>query len=334
MNAIIKFVRRFESLRRIKRQLWKGPRQNISDLLWRINQSWRFLLLKLCSKGKIQWISTALSEKTYSDGSIVTITFGSRKFGNSDNNLTLFLDSFLEFTHCPDRVEILIKIDDDDDFPFFYDIKRRYSARVNLRFFPSARGRGYEDMHLWHHNLIKNRTPCAKLHFILTDDAIFEFKHWDDKLVSLLEKREDTYFIGTACSLEQAITYYGPNPVTPPVYWIRGDDYPIYGFDLLNSAAKVAETFPGWTEFGNLQLVDQYAGALLETAWKKFGVNLHEQIDLYAARKGGNFCWSESPERSEIRTRTLTDFFSHESEIKRERIVRQILTDMKFKAGN
>jgi len=276
----------------------------------------------------------ALSEKEYADGSTVTITFGSRDFGNPDNNLTLFLDSFLEFTHRPDRFEILVKVDDDDNLPFFYDIKKRYSARVNLRFFASDRGRGYEDMHLWHQSLIKHRTPSARVHFILTDDAVFEFKDWDEKLASILERRKDTYFIGTACSLEEATTTFGPNPVNPPVYWIRGDDYPIYGFDLLDSAAKVAANFPEWTEFGNLQLVDQYAGALLDTAWKNFGVDLHEQIDLYAARRGGNFCWSENPKRAEIRSRTLTEFFSHESEVIREKIVQQILTDMKSKIGN
>src|SRR3989344_2449521 len=333
--AIIEFARRFETVRRIKRRLWKGPRRNIGDLIWLIHQLWRGILLKLRSKDKNQWIKSALSEKSYSDGSIITVTFGSRKFGNRDNKLTLFLDSFLQFTHCPDRVEILIKVDDDDDLAFFYNVKHRYSDRINLRLFSSARGRGYEDMHLWHHHLIKNRNPGAKLHFILTDDAIFKFNHWADNLISLLENREDTYFIATACSLEEAITFHGPNPVTPaPVYWIRGDDYPIYGFDLLTSAAKVSATFPGWTEFGNVQLIDQYAGALLQTAWQKFGVSLHEQIDLYADRKGGKVCWSESPKRAEIRTRTLTEFFSPESEIKREKIVQQILCDIKFKYGN
>ena len=331
MNAIIEFVRRFELLRRIKRQVWKGPKRNISDLFWLLHQRWRGFLLVASSSDKVQSFITALPEKSYSDGSIVTVTFGSRMLGNSDNKLTLFLDSFLEFTHRPDRVEILIKVDDDDDLPFFYQIKRSYSDRVNLRFFPSDRGRGYEDMHIWHHTLIKHRNPSAKLHFILTDDAVFEFKNWDDKLVSLLERRVGTYFIGTACSLKEATTFHGPNPITPvPVYWIRGDDYPIYGFDLLNSAAKVAASFPGWTEFGNLQLVDQYAGALLHTAWKKFGISLHEQIDLYAARKGGNFCWSESPTRSEIRTRTLTKFFDAESERQREKVVLGIISDMKL----
>lgn len=335
MNAIIRFVRRFEFLRRIKRQLWKGLGRNIDDLFWLIHESWRRFLIKLRSKEDIRQIKSALSEKSYSDGSIITITFGSRRLGNVDNRLTLFLDTFLQFSHCPERVEILIKVDDDDDLPFFYDIKCRYSARINLRFFPSARGRGYEDMHLWHHHLIKNRNPNAKLHFILTDDAVFEFNHWDDNLVHLLETRGNTYFIGTACSLEEAITFYGPNPVIPvPVYWIRGDDFPIYGFDLLASAAKVAANVPGWTEFGNSQLVDQYAGALLQTAWQKFGVNLHERVDLYAARKGGGVCWTEDPIRSEIRTRTLTEFHSPESEIQREKIVQQILNDMGLMAKN
>lgn len=333
MNQIIEFARRFESLRRVKTQLWKGPMRNISDLLWLIHQRWRGLLLNLYSTDKIQQIKSALSEKSYADGSIVTVTFGSREFGNRDNKLTLFLDSFLHFTHCPNRIEILIKVDDNDDLPFFYDIKRRYSDRVNLRIFSSARGRGYEDMHIWHHDLVKHRNPAAKLHFILTDDAVFEFKNWDDKLVSLLARRRDTYFIGTACTLEEATSFYGPNPVTPiPVYWIRGDDYPIYGFDLLTSAAKIARSLPDWNEFGNLQLVDQYAGSLLKIAWEKYGFNLHEQIDLYAARRGGNEGWQTNPKRWEIRTRTLNKFHNAESEMQREKIVQQILSDIKLNA--
>jgi hypothetical protein len=331
MNQIIEFARRFELLRLIKSQLGKGPIRNISDLFWLIHQWWRRFLLSLSSADKIQWIKSTLSEKLYADGSIVTVTFGSLKFGNRDNKLTLFLDSFLNFTHCPNRIEILIKVDDNDDLLFFYDIKCRYSDRVNLRFFSSPRGRGYEDMHIWHHDLIKHRNSAARLHFILTDDAVFEFKNWDDKLVSLLERRRDTYFIGTACSLEEATSFYGPNPVTPvPVYWIRGDDYPIYGFDLLCSAAKMATTFPGWNEFGNLQLVDQYAGSLLKIAWEKFGVNLHEQIDLYAARRGGNESWQTNPKRWEIRTRTLNKFHNAESEMQRQKIVQEILSDIKL----
>jgi hypothetical protein len=331
MYAIRTFARRFDLLRRLNGKLSR-LKKTVKDYFWQFYQKWRMILIASSSSKKVQLIRASLSEKSYPDGSIITITFGSRKFGNIDNRLVLFMDSFLEVTHYPKRVEILIKIDDDDDLLFFYWIKRKYSERVNVRFFLGPRGRGYEDMHIWHHELISYRNPAAKLHYILTDDAVFEFRHWDDRLLSLLEKRGgDTYFIGTACKLEEAITYHGPNPVFPePVYWIRGDDYPIYGFDLLCSAAKAAVDLPGWTEFGNLQLVDQYAGALLRTAWMDFDVNLHEEIDLYASRRG-NFAWSDSPKRTEIRTRTLNKFFNEESKIQRKKIVLQILSDVELK---
>ena len=329
LNSFRGYLRRFESLRRLKNQINKGPKQNLGELLGTIGDLWKRARLTLVSAAKLETMRSRLPEKQYADGAMIAITFGSRQLGNRDNKLPVFLESFIEFTRCPHRVEILIKIDEDDDLPYFEGIKRKYSDRINLRIFPSPRGRGYEDMHIWHHQLIQKRNPCAKVNFILTDDAQFQVKNWDDQVAKLLEHRSNTYFIATACSLQEAISMHGPNPVKPePIYWIRGDDYPIYGLDLLAAAAKAASQFSDWNEFGNLQLVDQYAGDLLRIAWTKHGVNLHEQIELYAARTGGNFCWSQSPKRSEIRTRTLSKFCSAESDMQRGLVVKQILSDM------
>ena len=330
MRRLKNYMRQFNTLKKIYHQTRKGPVRNIRDLIWVLHQKFRYLLLKTKNSAQLSEISEKLSEKNYADGSVIVITFGSRWFGNSDNQLADFLDTYIATTRVPSRVEMLIKIDADDDLNYFMGIKEKYCALVNLRFFTTPRGRGYEDMHIWHHDLIRNRNLAAKVHYILTDDAKFECKNWDDELINIIEKRKDTFFIGTACSLEEATTYYGPNPIEPvPVYWIRGDDYPIYGFDLLTSIAGKAKDYPDWNEFGNLQLVDQYAGALLEVAWKQFGVNLHEQINLYAARGGGNFCWSQSPTRTEIRTRTLTKFFDELSRTQRKEIIEHVLSDMR-----
>ena len=317
-----------EAARRVKRQLWKGPRRNFADLSWLGHQVWRGLRRKYCSSDQLQSVMASLSTKSYADGSVVTVTFGARYLGNRDNQLKLFLDSFLAYTRQPQRVEFLIKVDDDDDLLFFHDVKNYYADRVNIRLFSSARGRGYEDMHIWHHDLIRHRNPSAKVHFILTEDATFRMPNWDDALVRLLETRADTFFIATPCSLAETISIFGPSPVEPvPVYWIRGDDFPIYGFDLLASISKVTSRWQGWTDFGNGQVVDQYAGSLLKIAWEKFGVSLHERVDQYADR-GGVFSWSEDPRRGEIRTRTLTEFFRSENELRREELIRQILADM------
>jgi len=332
MSLIRNYLRKFGALGSIYRQIMKGPLQNAMDLKWVVNQKLRKMALKAKTSTELDALRFNLGKKNYTDGSVIVITFGSRWFGNPDNELSDFMETYLATTRVPSRAELLIKIDDDDDLTYFAEIKEKYGQHVNIRFISTPRGRGYEDMHIWHHDLVRYRNPAAKVHYILTDDAKFERRCWDDELMSILDRRKDTFFIGTACTLDEATTYYGPNPVEPvPVYWIRGDDYPIYGFDLLESIARKSKEFPGWTEFGNLQLVDQYAGALLEVAWKQFGANLHEQINLYAARRGGKFCWSHSPVRAEIRTRTLTNFFNEVSKNQRYEIVQQVLFDMRVK---
>jgi len=329
MKLITNYLRKFHRLKKIYRLVRKGPFQNAKDLMWFVSQNLKMMTFKRKKSAEIDKIIINLSNKNYSDGSTIVITFGSRWIGNPDNQLSGFMDSYLATTRVPSRAELLIKIDHDDYLIYFAEIKEKYGQQLNIRFFTTPRGRGYEDMHIWHRDLIQHRNPSAKVHYILTDDAKFEQKFWDDELVSILGRRKDTFFIGTACTLNEAITYYGPNPVEPvPIYWIRGDDYPIYGLDLLQSIARKSVEFHGWTEFGNLQLVDQYAGALLEVAWKQCGTNLHEQINLYATRRGGKFCWSQSPVREEIRTRTLTKFFNEESKNQRYEIIQHVLSDM------
>lgn len=330
MNAIKNYLRKYHGLRKIYRLIMKGPFQNARDLWWIMGQNLRMMNLRIKKSIEIDKMIENLSQKNYSDGSVIVITFGSRWIGNPDNQLSEFMDTYLATTRDPSRAELLIKIDEDDYLTYFAEIKEKYGKKINIRFFTTPRGRGYEDMHIWHHDLIQYRNPSAKVHYILTDDAKFELKFWDDELVGIIGRRKDTFFIGTACTLHEAITYYGPNPVVPePVYWIRGDDYPIYGLDLLESIARKSVEFQDWTEFGNLQLVDQYAGALLEVAWKQCGINLHEQINLYATRRGGKFCWSQSPVREEIRTRTLTKFFNEDSKKQRYEIVQQVISDMR-----
>lgn len=328
MTAVRNFLRRIPFLVRLRRLQVRGLRRNLSDLGRAAREMRRRIALAGETAEAQQRRTEELQRKEYPDQALVTVTFGSRYFGNPDNMIGLFLESFVECTSRPARIEILVKLDDDDDLAFFLEVKRQYRERVQLRFFPSPRGRGYEDMHLWHHQLCRHRSRTSRVNYILTDDAVFVAKGWDAKLAALLEARGDTYFIGTACSLETAVTIFGPNPVTPvPVYWIRGDDYPMYGFDLLASAAKVAARYPGWTEFGDLQLVDQYAGALLRSARDQFGVNLHQEIERYAERRGGEVCWSDSPARAEIRTRTLLQFFSADHQAKLQEVAGQIAAD-------
>ena len=295
------------------------------DLIEYLFIKFRKIVLKLYNKGNIEKI---LSEKNYNDKVLITITFGSRKFNNPDNNLLNFLNSFLQNTKNIKLIEILIKIDEDDDFLFFYKLKCIFSKSINLRFFITPRGYGYEDMHIWHHQLLSHKSISTKYNYILTDDAFFEILFWDIELFEMIKNRRNSISIFTSCTLEAAITMHGPNPIKPiPIYWIGGDDYPIYGIDLLNTIKKITDNIDGWNEFGNTQLLDQYAGSILKILYDKYNLSIHTEISLFASRRGGQICWSNNFKRNEIRSRTLLKHQSFESNEIRNIIAKEIYSD-------
>lgn len=259
---------------------------------------------------------------------MITITFGSFHIGNRDPLLPRFFESFINFTQTPAAFEFLIKLDEGDDYIFYHKLKKQYEGKLSIRFVVSSRGRGYADMHLWHSSLIQHRSPTSKALYILTEDAEFYFKNWDAALLRLVRDRKNTFFIATPCKLEEAITIMGPNPEKPvPVYWVRGDDFPIFGFDLLRTAEHFTRNYPNWVALGNLFNVDGYSGDLLRIAWNDFQVNLHEEVQLYALRKGV-YDWSESPVRGNLRNKTLIEFFQDENIKIRKDLVLKIIEDL------
>jgi hypothetical protein len=310
----------------------KGLRANIDDLIWVGDQWLRKLRMNLLSAEQKENIGIELMDNDCFNSSkecFITITFGSRQFGNRDNRLKDFLQSFLAMTVEPSRVEILIKIDDDDDLRFFQVVKRSYGGRINLRFLVSGRGRGYADMHHFHDNLLRLRSPSTRLLYILTEDAVFIRSGWDIELMAILNSRQHDFFIGTPASFEETIMIMGPDPVKPvPIYWVRGDDFPIFGLELLDCTKGVALEYPGWTCLGNLFNVDWFSGDILRRLWQINNMNLHVQVPQFAERKG-IFSWNENPQRNHLRTKTLQSFFLEENQKIRDKMATAIFENVK-----
>ncbi len=314
-------------MRAIKRRLKKI---HPSNLWWILNQKYRCCRMSSLNHKYVQHILQELPKATINreHECKITVTFGSRQFGNRDNLLTKFFTTFLAMTENAYHFEFLIKVDFDDDLFFFYKTKKRFEKRINLRFFPSERGRGYADMHIWHSTLIKNRNPASRALLILSEDAEFTYKHWDRKLLECMDSIPHNYFIGTPCTLEQAITIMGPNPTIPePVYWVRGDDYPILSFKLLEATERVARKYSGWTCLGNLFNVDGFPGDILRSLWLRHKINCHMQIPLFFQRRGV-FCWSENPKRAQVRSETLLQFFKKEHQAVRDEMADAIVEDL------
>lgn len=302
---------------RVKKAIkWRLRHWTWGHISWVCSQHYRKWRMRFLSPSQRECILNALPAQVINmeDTCVITITFGSRQFGNRDNLLKNFLNTFLKMTEDPRRFEIFIKIDFDDDLLFFYRIKKRYGQKINLRFFPSERRRGYADMHIWHSSLIQKRSPNSRALLILSEDARFTYKHWDKELIARMDAMGHDYFIGTPCSLEEAISIMGPNPAHPvPVYWIRGDDYPILSFPLLSLTARVAQQYPNWTCLGNLFNVDGFPGDILRSLWLRHKINCHMRIPLFFRRQGV-FCWTANPKRAQLRNETLLKFFLKENQ--------------------
>lgn len=318
-------LKRIPYLRSIIHAVKSGPRRVFDDLLWITSQHLKKQRLKLSSKSRLDYLRFELERAKYSRNCIVTITFGSFHLGNRDPLLHQLFESFVTYTRDPTAFEFLIKLDENDDYLYYYKVMKKFENNVNMRFFISPRGNGYADMHLWHAGLIKHRSKTSKALYILTEDAEFHYHDWDDELLALVRGREDTYFIATPCTLQDAIKVMGPNPEKPvPVYWVRGDDFPILGIDLINAIDTYVKPHFGWTSLGNLFNVDGFSGDILRIAWKDYSENIHVLVSLFAHRKGV-FDWNENPVRGNLRNRTLLEFFHRENVEIRHGIVGYIL---------
>jgi|GEM_PF-5970392 len=316
---------------RVKRALKRRWRQyNPGFAVWFVRQKYFKWRIRRLSPARRAQLLRTLPEPVMNvgDACAITVTFGSRQLGNRDNLLDVFLNTFSKMTEDTRRVEIFIKVDLDDDLLFFSRIKDKYAAKVNVRFFSSEQGRGYADMHIWHSTLIKKRSPSSRALLILSEDAKFIYRHWDKELMARMDAMPNGYFIGTPCSLEEAITIMGPNPTTPvPVYWVRGDDYPILSFPLLEATGRVAAKYPEWTCLGNLFNVDGFPGDILRSLWLRHHINCHMQIPQFFRRQGV-FSWTDSPTRSKLRNDTLLKFFLKENQAVRDEMADAIAQEV------
>ncbi len=320
--------------RRLYKWYGKARRFRVSDVFWSLDQTWRKFRMSLISKKTLEGITQRLSKgsRALAESCLISITFGSRQFGNRDNLLEkLLIKSFLSMTEHPEKIEMLIKIDTDDDLLFFDRIHRQYRGRINLRFFVSERGRGYRDIHKWHSSLFKFRSPNSRFLIIFSEDAEFCYKNWDTALLSQIDPIPHNFFVGTLVPLEETIKIHGPNPVSPPLYWIGGADFPVIGTDIPKYSEQITRKYRDWTPLGNTFSVEAFAADLVRRAWQLHHLNIHLQTPMFAKRRGV-FCWTANEDRKNARTESLMKFFEKETQKVRDEIAGLIYETVAKKA--
>ena len=296
------------------------------EICWqfrRVREEVRRARLRELDEARPNTLVAELSEAPVASGAPeITVMCLSRRLGNRDSDLPEMLDTLIATVDRPDRVEILVKIDLDDDLPYYLRIKRRYASRLALRIFATERGRGPADMHHYYQELLAETAPSATVMLIVSDDAVFARDGWDRVINSAKEESGSAFFIGGELPFEQIVSCDVPVQTRlsgDPIYQYQVNNYPFVSTPLLKLIERTVCGVEGWTAFGSSMGVDLFISALLATVWEEHGISIYIPRDLLVERRGAvSFLFA--PERDHIRNETLADILSPEHRSVRKQI--------------
>jgi hypothetical protein len=295
--------------------------------LWYIDQCFRRIRLRFTSIEKLGGIKEELikDERSTWPKSDISLTLPARRLRFGDIALTEFLESLLNMTKNIEKIEVLLKIDTDDDLIFFYKIKKKYKKRINLCFFISERGSGYAHVNKYLFELSKLRSPTSRVWMNQAEDALFVLKDWDFVLLSAIGVLPHEFFITSDTTFEETISICGPNPVEPtPVYWIRGDLFPIIGNGISACTEEIAAKYPNWTSLGNDFNTPGFIGDLLKRLWELHGLNLHIRTPTLSIENATPFFGGWVGKKELLRSDGLINFFKDENQAIRDEMVNLI----------
>lgn len=245
---------------------------------------------------------------------IISLTVPVRHLGVKRNYFERYLQELITKTVDPSRLELLVKVDLDDDLRWYCKIFDKYGAKLCLRFFVSAQEQGYASTNWFHHFLIHNRHPASQIWVLQSADTEILVDSWDDILLNTIASHRTPYFICTDATLEESISIKGPNPVSPqPVYWVRGTLFPIASTALLDVLEEESREHKGWAMVGKTFNIDGFFGDMLRHLYEIHDIDAHIQIPmLFKEYKPEG--WHGNPRREGLRTKSLLDFFSEETQ--------------------
>lgn len=188
----------------------------------------------------------------------ISIVGATRKKGNPNNKIECFFDSLLKMTSDISHVEVVFRIDEDDDLAFFHGIRELFGKQVRMRFVIQDTVNGYRNLHLLHTSAYENTTPTSGIIFLATDDATFREKNWDTYFIGFAQAHKDNiFFINPShphlLNYENKFSYfwhlwcYGPTACLPGI-----------GRRVMTICKKIADKYPGWTPYSNNILYDSF----------------------------------------------------------------------------
>lgn len=152
-----------------------------------------------------------------SSSKLITIMLASIR----PHNLSQLMFSLQDTLARPERVEVLVKIDDGDDAMREYIEMAQEQFTVPLRYLQSPREDGYYTLHHGYQQLYEMSDPGSYFYVIINDEVRFATKGWDTILEKYVGFYPDDVF-RIKISMQKLRNYYsvyecGPCPENYPI---------------------------------------------------------------------------------------------------------------------
>jgi hypothetical protein len=201
----------------------------------------------------------------------ISMVGASRRINNPNHRLSHLIQSIIDTADNPAELELILRIDDDDDLLYFRRVQVRYGSQLCIRFVVGGRKAGFLGLHSLVLETLAHIAPRSNIVFGVADDCLLMRDGWDRDFVRGQELYSDNImFINTGRDAllvyENEDTFfkhlwdYGP----PAMSWAVGKQ-------VLKTTAKIALKHEGWNAFGHNMLVDSFLETLQFYLWQKTG---------------------------------------------------------------
>ena len=201
----------------------------------------------------------------------ISLIGASRRKNNPNNRMDKFFKSLLQQTADISTVEVLVRIDNDDDLLFFHDMWSTYGSRVRIRFVMNETVRGYENLFKLVSELLDYLSDSSEIVFGFADDCLITRPNWDLDFIKIsLRYQDNIFFINT---LRDFTISYANKEMFFWLLWQHGPPslFSAVGRRVLEITKSVALKYPGWTAYGNTVMCDSFFEALQLYIWELTG---------------------------------------------------------------
>lgn len=301
----------------------------ISEVLWlqrRIYESWR--KFKISNRSEQKTVELIKYLKNIKDNSNIKISLAclSRRIGNRDSNLPKLLNSALRTAVDFKAVEIVVKIDCDDDLEYYFNVKKIFEKKIAIKIIVSERLNGAASMHIFYDEILESLSPGSEILQIVSDDAVFIKNEWDKIVLNNIRNKQEDY-VGGENSFQEVVSTVdtiGLDNKSPKIKQFKTNNYPFVSVSLLNKLKKISKEYPGWTAFGNTLCVDTYFSAITSTAYHEYNNNMYIPIPKILEREGVvSFLYE--PERSSVRYQGIIETMSDKHFEIRKKLLSKVL---------